>query len=101
MIQVPKNEYVIIRTDGRIEKYQGPAKLGKVKADIGVNCIDTVVLTKDQFGFTADLVMIIDDTGALTDRFINQKATELYHEVKRTDWPIHGDVAICHDEDFA
>src|SRR5262245_30117441 len=49
-----------------------------------------------------DEIMLVDDSGALTGKPVNEKATELYHRICKpgTTWQIRGDVAIARDEDF-
>jgi hypothetical protein len=45
--------------------------------------------------------MFVDDTGALTDKPVNEKATRLYHRICKpgTAWQIRGDV-VTRDEYF-
>ena len=73
----------------------------KIYRDIGCECVDTVVLTRE--GYEAGIVMLVDDTGLINRKPINTHATALYREVCRPGNPhsVHGDVAICWDGDFA
>jgi len=63
---------------------------------IGADAADTVNLRDGR-------VMVVDDTGMVEGKPVNQQATELYRSVCRpgVTHPICGDVAVCVDEDFA
>ncbi len=45
-------------------------------------------------------VMMVDDTGMIDGKPINEKATALYHGVRRTPYSIHGDAVVVWDEDY-
>lgn len=90
----------IIRADGREERLDGPHAMRSLQHLIAGNGIDVVQLR--HLGRPV-WVMIVDDTGFIDGRPINEKATALYHANCHpgTTHPICGDVAILLDEDFA
>ena len=98
-----KGHYKIIRVDGTEEMIDHRAQLDTIHGQIGCDCIDTVILTKDPSTGQPLDVMIVDDTGMVTGKPLNPKATDLYRGVCRagTFGEIFGDVAIVNDEDFA
>jgi hypothetical protein len=98
-----KGHYKIIRVDGTEEVIDHRAQLDIIHGQIGCDCIDTVILTRDPVTRLAHDVMMVDDTGMIDGKPVNLKATELYHSVciPGTMAEIHGDVAIVNDEDFA
>ena len=88
----------IIRVDESIEHHtlSNHGLIIAVTAMIGAEVCDSVNLMNGK-------VMIVDDTGKLEGKPINPIATDLYHI--KCGWvtanSIHGDVAICTDNDFA
>lgn len=93
----------ILRTDGtKVEYDQPPAKaLGLMKwiqKEIGAEAsgCDIVNLRDGR-------VLVVDDVGMVNGKPVNPEATLLYHGVCRpgTTHQIHGDAAVCWDEDFA
>lgn len=91
-------EVKIMKVSG-VETVHELPKLGLLQAVhklIGAECCDTVNLRNGK-------VMIVDDTGVVDGKPINPKGTKLYHEKCGYETPnsIHGDVAICTDNDFA
>lgn len=97
-VTVERGTYKIIRVDGSETMVSEKPTISKITRAIGCGCIDTVILDR-----RARVVMIVDDTGMVDGKPVNPKATELYHGICRpgTVFSIHGDVAICHDGDFA
>lgn len=92
-------EWLIIRVDGSEELVESKPFMRQIYKAIGADGCDSVTLRHD----SPAIVMIVDDTGMLDGKPVNPKATELYHTRCKpgTMWGIHGDVAICVDEDFA
>lgn len=92
--EVKRGTFLVIRANGNEEDHK-LANTTQIRREIGAEVLDTVNLT-------FKLVMLVDDTGMIDGRPINQKATDLYHAkcVPGTTWPICGDVAIANDEDF-
>ncbi|MBP6018763.1 MAG: hypothetical protein KA735_04675 [Burkholderiaceae bacterium] len=90
----------LIRANGTEEELIGPHALDDVMQMIGANTLDTVALR--HMGQPLH-VMLVDDNGAINDSPINAKATELYHAncIPGTTRPIHGDVVIVPDGDYA
>jgi hypothetical protein len=90
-------EYMVIRVDGTETLYEDKPTLRGTCAAIGCDCIDTVILDRENM-----VVMIVDDTGMVDGKPVNPKATALYHAICKpgTVWAIHGDVAIVNDKDF-
>lgn len=88
----------IFRVSGLREEYEIPKQglLDKVHELIGAKVCDSVNLRNGK-------VMIVDDTGLIAGKPINPEGTKLYHEKCGGVTPnsIHGDVAICTDNDFA
>jgi hypothetical protein len=58
-------------------------------------CLDFVMLSRNRQTGEAETVMAVDDTGMLDNLPINELASLLSGR------RIHGDAAICRDEDFA
>ncbi len=102
-VDVRRGEYRIIRVDGTEELIEAKPTIDAVCKAIGCDCIDTVSIGKNRANGSADLVMMVDDTGMVDKKPLNPKATALYHSVCKpgTVFGIHGDVAIVRDEDFA
>jgi hypothetical protein len=119
--RVPRDAFVVIRTDGSEETHPFPAKRGgarlnALKAALGCDTLDMVTLTMRSGG--PDLVMAVNDLGYETRAVergpghielvpvrarlpVNQRATALYHATCKpgTTHEIVGDVAIMHDDD--
>jgi len=122
MPTVPRDSFLVIRTDGHEEVVPFPAKKGMTRLDamkqaLGFDTFDFIALNRRGRG-PVDLVMVVDDQGYETrtedhggDHFelvpvqarkpVNPRATELYHAVclPGTTHQIVGDVAILHDAD--
>ncbi len=90
----------LIKTNGEESVHEMP-KLNMQKMyelanlnDVG-DCFDTVNLRDGR-------IMLVDDTGLIDGKPVNEKATKLYHSLckKGTTHPICGDVVICIDADF-
>src|SRR5258706_472061 len=98
MVSVERGQYRIIRTDGTEVLVGSKPTLKQIYKQIGCTCIDTVTLSHER-----QIVMMVDDTGMVDGKPVNEKATALYHERCKpgTVHAIHGDVALVNDEDFA
>ena len=100
--ELKSGQWLFIRVDGQEEPMDGKPTIGKVYRHIDAECCDSVTLTfgKDR---QAEIVMLVDDTGMLDGKPVNEKATALYHMRCKpgTIHAIHGDVAIILDSDFA
>lgn len=94
-------EFKVIRVDGKIELHESNPRLSGIRKLLGADCLDTVIITHD-LGRPV-IVMMVDDTGMIDHKPVNQYATALYHSVCKpgTIHAIHGDVALVHDEDFS
>lgn len=90
----------IIRVDGTEEALDRPHSMKELYRLMGCQLVDTVNLR--HLGEPRQ-VMLVDDTGMIDRKPVNQKATALYHANCRpgVTAPICGDVAIVFDEDFA
>lgn len=99
-LAVKRGEFIVIRVDGNVTHCGFKPTNKVIKAAIGCDLIDVVILTHDN-GMPG-IVMICDDTGMIDGKPVNPKATALYHSVCRpgTTHQIHGDVALVFDEDF-
>jgi hypothetical protein len=104
-MKIPKlkpGQWLVVRVDGTEEPKEGRPTTGLIHREIGAECCDSVILT---FGHDrqAEVVMMVDDTGMIDRKPVNEKATALYHTRCKpgTVYAIHGDVAIVLDADFA
>ena len=117
-VSVERKNILVIRTDGTetvVPMQRGV--LDQISELIGADTLDFVRIGLLE---RTDLVMAVDDSGweyevvqhnpghiehrpTKARKPINQRATELYHAICKpgTTHQIVGDVAICHDEDFA
>ena len=95
---IERGTFKVIRVNGAEETVAQRPTIDMVHAAIGCGCIDTVQIDRPN-----QTVMLVDDTGLIDGKPVNRKATMLYRAVCRpgTLGTIHGDVAICNDEDFA
>lgn len=88
----------VIRVDGSEEDHQLPTKnvFSQIYKLIGCD-------GGDGFNLRDGRSVIVDDTGMIDGKPINNKATKLYHAICRpgTTHCIHGDVAIVNESDFA
>jgi hypothetical protein len=86
----------IIRTDGTETDLEARQSLDKIRATIGADTLDTVLL-RDRVH-----VMLVDDIGHQKQLPVNQKATNHYWERcgSPNDHYIRGDVVIVPDSDF-
>ena len=91
--------YTIIRTDGTEQTINKRPTIEAVEQAIGCAGLDVVHIGKAD---NTDEVMFVDDTGALTDKPVNEKATALYHRIcmPGTAWPSRGDVVVTQDRYF-
>lgn len=90
----------LIRVDGTEQDLGGPVTIRQALQIISASTLDTVQLR--HLGRPLH-VMLVDDTGMVDGRAVNDKATKLYWANCRpgTTHPICGDVVIVPDEDFA
>jgi hypothetical protein len=95
---IRRGEYKIIRVNGDETIYEEIPQMWRICAAIGCSCIDTVILDHKR-----KQIMMVDDTGMIDGKPVNDKATALYRAICRpgTIHSIHGDVAIVNDADFA
>jgi len=86
----------LIRVNGDETDFEAPVSMHEICKHIGCEWIDTVNLADGVH------VMIIDDTGLIDGKPLNQKATELYWQKcgGPVDHFIAGDVFITPDADF-
>jgi hypothetical protein len=91
--------YTILRTDGTQETINERPTLDGIREAIHCDTLDVVQIGRAN---GTDEVMLVDDSGALTDKPFNEKATELYHRICKpgTTWQIRGDVAVTRDRYF-
>ena len=100
-------KFKVIRTDGTEETFNIKPTIQRIAQAIGANTLDTVSIGKNPANGPPDTIMFVDDIGAGFEgskpKPVNPKATALYRSICRpgTTASIHGDVAICNDEDFA
>jgi len=90
----------IIRVDGTVETLDRAKRMEELRQLIGAAGLDTVALR--HLG-TPLQVMLVDDTGLVGGKPVNDQATKLYHANCRpgVTHPICGDVAIVFGGDFA
>jgi hypothetical protein len=86
----------IWRVDGKVELREIPkyGALDTIQDLIGADTLDTVKVSA-----TDDRVMLVDDTGLIDGRPLNQAATDLYQALGHLGFNA-GDVALVHDADF-
>jgi hypothetical protein len=86
----------IVRTSGKVEVFNDPLSMRRIRKMLGADALDTVILLDG-------MVMLVDDQGHKKQLEINTVGTALY--LKRckagTTHFIVGDVAIVPDSDFA
>lgn len=89
----------VIRADGTETVLDRPVSIPGICRLIDAAMLDTVRLR--HLGAPA-WVMLVDDTGMIDGRPVNEKATALYHANCRpgTAHQIHGDVVVVPDSDF-
>lgn len=90
----------LIRVDGTEVPLVGPHALDDVRLMIGAETLCAVNLR--HLGSPLQ-VMLVDDTGQICGKPVNERATALYQQ---RCWPgttatIHGDVVIVPDSDYA
>ena len=91
--------YTIIRADGTEETINERPTLNGIRETIHCDTLDVVQIGRAN---GTNEVMLVDDTGALTDKPVNEKATKLYHRICKpgTTWQIRGDVVVTRDRYF-
>lgn len=89
----------LIKADGTQQELIGPHAIGDVRAMIGADTLDTVMLR--HLGSPLR-VMLVDDAGHKKKLPVNVEATKLYHAncVPGTVHAIRGDVVVLPDDDF-
>ena len=90
----------VIRVDGSEQLLDRPHSIREINSLIGANGLDTVQLR--HLGRPAH-VMLVDDTGMVDGKPVNEAATKLYWANCRpgTTHPICGDVVVVPDGDYA
>ena len=93
-----KGHYKVILADGTQSIHDGTPSVADICRLIGCDTLDTVTIDRER-----RMVMFVDDTGMITGKPANLKATALYHAVCHpgTDDQIHGNVVIVNDRDLA
>lgn len=97
-----KGTFKVVRVDGSVENYNQKPTLDLIYEKLGVDCIDTVTITRDRWGKASE-IMLVDDNGMIDNKPVNDKATAIMQALHKDGfypYSIHGDVAICHDADF-
>jgi hypothetical protein len=91
--------FTILRTDGTEETINERPTLHGIREAIRCDTLDVVQIGRAN---GTDEVMLVDDSGALTGKPVNEKATKLYHAICKpgTTWQIRGDVAVTRDRYF-
>ena len=92
---IQRGTFQIWRVDGSKETVRERPTIDKVHNYIGCQLFDTVTIDRQQM-----TIMLVDDTGLIDGKPINQNATNLVRSSGKAH-NIHGDVAIVNDEDFA
>lgn len=97
MEMVRQGEYRLIRVDGTETLISERPTVAKILIAIGAECVDTV-----RIDWKNDQIMVVDDSGMIDGKPVNEKATLFYRRVCRpgSKGAIHGDVAIVNDRDF-
>ncbi len=95
-----KGNFKIIRCDGTVEDYKEKPTIERIHALLKVDCIDTITLSWHK-GTPSEL-MLVDDTGMIDHKPVNDKATAIMQDLHKGGYPysIHGDVALVNDLDF-
>lgn len=99
---VPRGQWKVVRTNGIVEVMLGKPSIKAIEQAIGADCLDTVNLRENGTGRHSGVVMMVDDTSAVTGRPVNPKADALYQAQCYPNNPHHicGDVALVNDADF-
>jgi hypothetical protein len=84
-------QHRLIRTDGTEIILEGRPSFEEIRRLIGCDCLDTVTIDRRR-----QTVMFVDDTGMITGKPVNPKATSRYQPVCKPGnvYAIHGDVVI-------
>jgi hypothetical protein len=84
----------LILTDGTVIVLDAKPSTDEVRKLIGWNHIDYVILNR-----RLDIIMLVDDTGMIDGKPVNEKATALYWKRCKpgTTYQIHGHVVIIND----
>jgi hypothetical protein len=95
---IRRGEYLLISTSGEQTLVERKPTIDRIQNAIGATCLDTVNIDRRN-----SQIMMVDDTGMLDGKPVNELATQLYRAICRpgTFGFIHGNVAIVNDEDFA
>jgi len=102
MIEQKRGQYRIIRTDETESTVVLKPAIEVIRKIINApQSLASVTLSRNDHG--AEVVMMVDDTGMIDGKPVNDKATALAREAFGETYPhkIHGDVIIVNDEDFA
>jgi hypothetical protein len=100
MIEQPRGQYRIIRVDGIETIVPEKPTIRAICKAIGCVVLDTVTLSRD--GPVASVIMLMDDTGMIDGKPVNESATAIARGAFGPQYAhsIHGDVAIANDGDF-
>lgn len=85
----------LVRADGTDTELHGPHALGDVRQMIGADDLEIVSLGYRQHA------MLVDQSAAAKGLPVNAAASYLYQESRGQPRPIHGDVVIVPDTDYA
>jgi hypothetical protein len=93
-----RGQYKVMLVDGTETVHEGKPPIAEIERLIGCDALDTVTLDRKR-----QTVMFLDDTGMLTRKPVNEKATAQMKQAFGQQYPysIHGHVVICNDGDFA
>lgn len=97
MEPVKPGECRLIRVDGQEVLLCERPTIAMIAQRIGASCLDTVNIDREN-----KQVMLVDDTGMIDGKPVNEKATALYRRIciPGSTGTIHGDVVIVNDGDF-
>ncbi len=95
-----QGQYRIIRASGAEATAWKKPTIKMIRRIIGCDYIDTVVLEKDRHG-QPTTIMVVDDTGMIDGKPVNDKATALVRKARGPQlFCIHGTVAVVDDRDW-
>lgn len=89
--------WIVIPVEGPERVFHSRASISRVHLELKPASGCDVVNLRD------GRVMMVDDTGLIDGKSINERATKIYHSLCKpgTVHPICGDVAIVNDSDFS
>jgi hypothetical protein len=91
---VTRGTFKIIRVDGTETVHETQPDFKEIRRILGCEHLDYVTLNRRR-----QTIMLVDDTGMIDGKPVNEKATARYHRICKpgTVHQIHGDVAIIND----